>query len=199
MTPESEQLLGLVESYMINWLSLLGISLGLAMDAFAVSIAAGLKIARVTPRHTFRVAFHFGLFQFMMPVIGWSVGQKLSIFIDKYDHWVALGLLTFVGCKMLWEAGVQHASKSSADPTRGLMLLTLSLATSIDALAVGFSMALLGVSIWLPSVVIGLITATLSAVGITFGGTLGGRWQRWAEIAGGVVLILIGLEIFISH
>jgi manganese efflux pump family protein len=193
------KLVGISADFMINWLSLLGISLGLAMDAFAVSIAAGLKLARVTPRHTFRVAFHFGLFQFMMPVIGWSVGLQLSQYIDKYDHWVALGLLAFVGCKMLWEAGARSESNSSADPTRGLMLLTLSLATSIDALAVGMSMALLGVSIWLPSVVIGLITATLSAVGITFGGALGARWQCWAEIAGGAVLILIGLEIFISH
>ncbi|MGD0655777.1 MAG: manganese efflux pump MntP family protein [Thermoguttaceae bacterium] len=185
--------------FTLNWLSLLGISLGLAMDAFAVSIAAGLGLARVTPRHTFRVAFHFGLFQFLMPIIGWSAGRQLNIYIHQYDHWVALVLLSLVGCKMLWEAGSQRESNSGADPTRGLMLLTLSLATSIDALAVGVSMALLGVSIWLPSVVIGLITAAMSAVGITFGGRIGARWQRWAETAGGVVLILIGLDIFISH
>jgi len=184
---------------MISWLSILGISIGLAMDAFAVSIAAGMGISRVTPRHTFRLAFHFGMFQFLMPVIGWSAGKQLSLYIHRYDHWVALVLLSFVGCKMLWEAGAGKKSNSDADPTRGLMLLTLSLATSIDALAVGVSMALLGVSVWLPSVVIGLITAALSAVGITFGGRLGMRWQHWAEIAGGGVLILIGLEIFISH
>jgi putative Mn2+ efflux pump MntP len=158
-----------------------------------------LGLARVTPRHTFRVAFHFGLFQFLMPIIGWSAGRQLNIYIHQYDHWVALVLLSLVGCKMLWEAGSQRESNSGADPTRGLMLLTLSLATSIDALAVGVSMALLGVSIWLPSVVIGLITAAMSAVGITFGGRIGARWQRWAETAGGVVLILIGLDIFISH
>lgn len=178
---------------------MLGISLGLAMDAFAVSIAAGLGLARVTPRHTFRMAFHFGLFQFLMPIIGWSAGRQLSHYIQQYDHWAALGLLSLVGCKMLWEACWKHESKSAADPTRGLTLLTLSLATSIDALAVGASMAFLGVSIWLPSIVIGIITAALSAVGITFGGRIGARWQRWAEIAGGAVLILIGMEIFISH
>ncbi len=89
----------------LSWLSLLGISLGLAMDAFAVSIAVGLALVRVTPRHTFRVAFHFGLFQFLMPVIGWSAGKELSLYIHHYDHWVALGLLSFIGCKMLWEAG----------------------------------------------------------------------------------------------
>jgi putative Mn2+ efflux pump MntP len=180
----------------ISWLNLLGISIGLAMDAFAVSIAAGLGLARVTTRHTIRLSFHFGLFQFLMPIIGWLAGRQLSHYIHQYDQWVALGLLSFVGCKMLWEAGAGKESNSGADPTRGLMLLTLSLATSIDALAVGVSMALLGVSVWLPSVVIGLITAALSAVGITFGGSLGRRWQRWAEIAGGSVLILIGLKIF---
>ena len=178
------------------WLNLLGISVGLAMDAFAVSIATGLGLARVTPRHTFRLAFHFGLFQFLMPIIGWLAGQQLSLYIHHYDHWVALGLLSFVGCKMLWEGVAGKESNSNTDPTRGLMLLTLSLATSIDALAVGVSMALLGVSVWLPSVVIGLITATLSAIGITFGGRFGTRWEHWAEIAGGCVLILIGIKIF---
>jgi manganese efflux pump family protein len=183
----------------LSWLNMLGIAVGLAMDAFAVSIAAGLSLPRVTPRHAFRMAFHFGLFQFLMPVIGWLAGWQLNRCIHQYDHWIAFGLLAFVGCKMLWEAMVQHESGSEADPTRGLMLLTLSLATSIDALAVGMSLALLGVSIWLPSVVIGLVTASLSALGITLGGKIGARWQRLAEIVGGIVLILIGLKIFVSH
>lgn len=181
------------------WLNLLCISVGLAMDAFAVSIATGLGLAKVTPRHTFRISFHFGLFQFLMPVIGWLAGRELSRYINQYDHWIALGLLTFIGGKMLWEARKGKDDDTSGDPTRGFMLLTLSLATSIDALAVGVSMALLGVSIWLPSVVIGLITGFLSAVGISFGCRLGSRWQHWAEIAGGCVLILIGVKIFISH
>jgi manganese efflux pump family protein len=183
----------------LSWLSLIGISLGLAMDAFAVSIATGLGLERVTPRHTFRMAFHFGLFQFLMPIIGWLAGQQLSLYINQYDHWIALILLSFVGLKMFWEAFTKNESNMGADPTRGLLLLTLSLATSIDALAVGASMALLGVSIWLPSVVIGVITATLTAVGITFGGRIGARWEYWAQIAGGSVLILIGLRIFILH
>jgi putative Mn2+ efflux pump MntP len=183
----------------LSWLSLLGISLGLAMDAFAVSIATGLGLARVTPRHTFRMAFHFGLFQFLMPIVGWLAGEQLAQHIHRYDHWVALGLLTLVGLKMLWEAGREKQLNSGRDPTRGLMLLILSLATSIDALAVGVSMALLGVSIWLPSAVIGVVTASVSALGITFGGRIGARWGRWANIAGGCVLILIGVKIFISH
>jgi len=182
----------------LSWLSMLGISLGLGMDAFAVSVATGLGLSQVTPRHTFRMAFHFGLFQFLMPVIGCLAGRQMALYIHQYDHWIALGLLTAVGCKMLWEACCKKESNWGADPTRGLMLVTLSLATSIDALAVGVSMGLLGVSVWLPSVVIGIVACTLSAIGIIFGGRIGGRCGRWAEIAGGSVLILIGLEIFIS-
>lgn len=183
----------------LNWLSLLGIAVGLAMDAFAVSIAAGMAVETVTPRHVFRVGFHFGLFQFLMPIVGWLVGGSLAQQIGAYDHWVAFGLLAFVGGKMLWEARGEKDCQSNRDPTRGLTLITLSLATSIDALAVGLSMALLGVSVWLPSVVIGVVAAAMSALGITFGSRLGSRWEHWAEAIGGVVLILIGLQVLASH
>jgi manganese efflux pump family protein len=179
----------------LNWLSLLGIALGLAMDAFAVSIAAGLAVASVTPRHVFRIGFHFGLFQFMMPIVGWLAGERLAAYAGHYDHWVAFGLLAYVGGRMLWEARGEEKAAGDRDPTRGLMLVTLSIATSLDALAVGMSMAFMRVSVWIPAVVIGIITAGLSAVGITFGGRIGPRWERWAEAAGGIVLILIGLKV----
>ncbi len=186
----------------LPWLSLLGIAVGLSMDAFAVSIAAGLAVSRVTPRHVFRVGFHFGLFQFLMPILGWLVGGQLSATIGGCDHWVAFALLAYVGGKMLWEARRKDDTPNPSenkDPTRGLSLLTLSVATSIDALAVGLSMALLGVSVWIPSVAIGVVTACLSALGITFGGRIGSRWGRWAEVAGGIVLILIGVRVLLSH
>jgi manganese efflux pump family protein len=183
----------------LNWLNMLGIAVGLAMDALAVSVAAGLSLARVTPRHTFRMAFHFGLFQFMMPILGWMGGSLLAPYIGAWDHWIAFALLACVGGKMLWEAGSEKNPGSKADPTRGMMLVTLSIATSIDALAVGASMAMLRVSVWIPSVVIGLVAATLSAIGITFGGRMGPRWGYWAEIAGGAVLLLIGARILYSH
>src|SRR3972149_5879795 len=99
----------------LNWLSVLGIAIGLSMDAFAVSVATGLRLARVTPRHTFRMAFHFGLFQFLMPIIGWLAGRQLSLYIYQYDHWLALGLLSFVGGKMLWQSGSGHENNSGAD------------------------------------------------------------------------------------
>ena len=184
----------------LGWLALLALSVGLAMDAFAVAVAAGLTLGRVTPRHVFRLGFHFGLFQFLMPILGWLAGEQLTGYIHAYDHWLAFALLGYVGGKMLWEAfSPKKDSKTAGDPTRGLRLVALSVATSIDALAVGLSMALWGVSVWFPSVVIGVVAATMTAVGITFGSRIGGRWGRWAEVAGGVVLILIGLKLLMSH
>lgn len=183
----------------MNWLSIFGIAVGLAMDALAVAIAAGLTIPRLTGRHVFRLAFHFALFQFMMPILGWSIGRTISNFISAYDHWAAFGLLTVIGGKMLWEAATNHQPEKRGDPTRGWMLFTLSVATSIDALAVGLSMAFLRVTIWAPSAVIGLVTAVLTSVGICFGSRMGRRFGMLAEVAGGIVLIGIGLRILVSH
>jgi len=173
--------------------------MGLAMDAFAVAIAAGLTLAPITPRHVFRLSFHFGLFQFMMPIIGWLAGMGLVGWIAGYDHWVAFGLLSYVGGKMLFDARSREDPANRADPTRGLMLVTLSIATSLDALAVGVSMAMLNVSVWGPSVVIGLVAAAMTAIGIAFGSRLGPRWESWAETAGGIVLLLIGARILWQH
>jgi manganese efflux pump family protein len=179
----------------LSLLSLLGIAVGLAMDAFAVSIAAGLTVDAVTPRHVFRIGFHFGLFQFLMPILGWLAGGQLAAYFGTYDHWVAFVLLVGVGGKMLWESRGKEKAENGRDPTRGLMLVTLSIATSLDALAVGVSMALLGVSVWIPAVVIGIVAGALSTIGINFGGRIGPRWEHWAEAGGGIVLILIGLKI----
>ncbi len=181
----------------LNWLNVLGIALGLSMDAFAVSIAAAVTLPQITSRHVFRLSFHFGLFQFLMPVIGWSIGQGVADWMGMFDHWLAFGLLAYVGGKMLWEACCGQADAVKVDPTRGWRLVTLSVATSLDALAVGLSLALIHVSVWIPSVVIGVVTATLTALGLGFGSRVGQRWGRGAEIAGGCVLLLIGLKILI--
>ena len=184
----------------MDWMNVLGIAVGLAMDAFAVSIAAGLKIGRVTGRHVFRAGFHFGLFQFMMPIIGWMIGRSFAEHIAGYDHWVAFGLLTILAGKMLYESRQGDGSdKGPADPTRGWSLVTLSVATSIDALAVGLSLAFLGVDIWIPCVVIGVVTFVLSGAGIIFGGKLGSRWEHRAELLGSAVLFAIGAKILITH
>jgi len=184
----------------MNWLSLIGIAVGLAMDALAVSIVVGMTVAKVTPRHTFRIAFHFGLFQFLMPVIGWMAGRHLADLLADYDHWVAFGLLAAIGLKMLHESRGDVEPESRADPTRGWMLVTLSIATSIDALAVGVTMALVQEDgIWLPAAVIGLVAAGFSWFGITFGARLGRRWSFWSHVVGGCILILIGCKILVSH
>ncbi|NLS94518.1 MAG: manganese efflux pump [Planctomycetaceae bacterium] len=183
----------------MNWLNLVGISVGLAMDAFAVSLAVGLVLAKVTPRHAFRMAFHFGLFQFLMPILGWLLGRDTAAIVAAFDHWLVFGLLGFVGGKMLCEAGERREFDPAKDPTRGLSLVTLSIATSLDALAIGLSMAFIGVSVWFPSVLIGLVACALSAVGIVLGSRIGPRWGPWAERLGGAVLILIGLKILVSH
>lgn len=184
----------------MSWLNLIGIAIGLAMDAFAVSIAAGLAIPRLNYRHVFRLAFHFGLFQALMPILGWLAGRTVEAHIAAYDHWVAFALLSLIGGKMLWEAlVVGDESNDNGDPTRGLTLVTLSVATSVDALAVGLSMAFLGVSIWVPSVVIGLVAGTLTTIGIRFGSRIGERFGTVAEIVGGLVLLAIGVRIVVSH
>lgn len=181
----------------MNGLILFGIAVGLAMDAFAVSIAAGLAVARVTPRHVFRLAFHFGLFQFLMPILGWLAGRGLASQFILYDRWAAFGLLSLVGGKMLFEAFGKEKTDAKIDPTRGIMLVTLSVATSLDALAVGLSMAIMGVSVWGPSVVIGLVAAALSGIGIAFGSRLGRQVGPIAEIGGGCLLLLIGVRILV--
>jgi len=183
----------------LSWPTLLLLALSLALDAFAVSIAAGLAVAPVTLRHTFRMAFHFGLFQFLMPVLGWFVGSQVADYVQPWDHWVAFGLLSFIGGKMFREARREKNPNSRIDPTRGWSLVLLSLATSIDALAVGLVMALSGVSVWFPGAVIGVVATTLSAVGIVFGGRLGTRWGQRAEVAGGCVLVAIGAKILVEH
>jgi len=190
-----------VRSGRLSWLNILGIAVALAMDALAVSIAVGLSIPRLTGRHVFRLGWHFGLFQFMMPIIGWVVGRGVAKHIAAYDHWVAFGLLGIIGGKMLYEAirGGPHPRGDEADPTRGWSLMVLSVATSIDALVVGMSMGVLDVSVWVPAVVIGVVAGVLTIVGIRFGSRLGAKFEHWAEAVGGVVLLAIGLRILISH
>lgn len=183
----------------MNGLTVLGLAVGLAMDAFAVAIATGLVLGRPGPGHVLRLAFHFGLFQFLMPVVGWLAGRTVEPYIRELDHWIAFGLLAFVGGKMLWEARRDAAEAVGGDPTRGFMLLVLSVATSIDALAVGLSMAFLEVSVWAPSVVIGVVAFAFTAAGVLLGSRIGRTLGRWPQVVGGLVLLAIGLKILVEH
>ncbi len=186
----------------MSFWEILSMAVGLAMDALAVSIAAGLAVERVTPRRVFRIAWHFGMFQALMPVLGWLAGQTVAGYIAAWDHWIAFGLLSFIGGKMLYEArkGEQLAEgETRPDPTKGMLLMMLCIATSIDALAVGLSLAMVRVSIWQPALVIGVVTCILSALGIIFAGRLGEKVERWADAFGGLVLIGIGVRILLQH
>jgi putative Mn2+ efflux pump MntP len=179
---------------------ILGIAVGLALDAFAVAVAGSVSLGRVTGRQVFRFAFHFGLFQAGMPLIGWLAGRGVQQYMAAWDHWVAFGLLAFIGGKAIVTAlRSGESTKPRGDPTRGWTLLMLSVATSIDALAVGLSLGMLEVAIWYPALIIGVVTAGLTALGMLIGSRLGARFGRWTEIAGGLVLIGIGVKILVEH
>ena len=188
----------------MNLLVILGIAVGLAMDTFAVATATSVTLRKVTGRQIFRFAFHFGLFQAAMPVIGWFAGRSVYSYIAGWDHWLAFGLLSFVGGKALYEAfwGEEEETETSntrQDPTKGTSLVMLSVATSIDALAVGLSFAALNVQIWYPVAVIGLVTAALTTTGMLVGSRLGAHFGRRVEILGGLILVAIGVNILFKH
>ena len=183
----------------MSFLEIVLIALALAMDAFAVSIASGTNSNFKGNRSFVRLAFHFGWFQFLMPVIGWFTGSSFSTYISSFGNWIALVLLSYVGVKMIKSAFSSDENKSLRDPSKGKMLVLLSVATSIDALAIGFSIALLGIDIWYPAIIIGVITGTLSFIGIKAGNFLGNKFGRKMEFVGGLILISIGVKIFIEH
>lgn len=175
------------------------IALGLAMDCFAVSLGIGTGAAKKTPRSIFRLAFHFGIFQGGMALIGWLAGSRIVNFISSFDHWVAFALLAWVGGRMIWESFSTEEKKESADPTRGHMLVILSLATSIDALAVGLSLAMMDGSMTGAILIIGVVSFLLSVAGNLLGNRLGEKFGRRMELLGGLILIGIGIRLVISH
>jgi len=185
----------------VNFFFVLSVALALSMDAFAVSIGLSLAPSGLTRSQTFRLAFYFGLFQFVMPVLGWAAGRSIIRLIESYDHWVAAGLLVFVGGKMIIESfhKEEHLERKTRDVTKGLSLLVLSLATSLDALAVGLSFAALRVPIVYPAAIIGVVCFTITAIGTKVGPVLGKLAGKWAEMAGGAVLILIAVKILLDH
>jgi putative Mn2+ efflux pump MntP len=181
---------------------IIAVAFALAMDAFAVSVAAGITLRRVSGRQTFRLSWHFGLFQALMPIIGWAAGLTIHDFIESFDHWIAFSLLGIIGGRMIVGA-IRDADEhvNNAEPTKGWSLLILSVATSIDALAVGLSLAMLRVAIWVPALVIGLVAGAVTAGGLHLGAYVGRRLRvaRYAGLMGGVVLLIIGGRILRDH
>ena len=181
---------------------LLGVAVGLALDAFAAAVAVSVAVRNVSRRQVLLLAWHFGLFQAMMPILGWMAGVTVVSWIKSWDHWLAFALLLFVGARSVRSGLTRDDEQPAAtvqDPTRGASLVLLSVATSLDALAAGLSFAALGVRVWVPSLVIGCTAGALTVVGTVFGSRLGRRFGAWAEVAGGVVLIGIGLWILLEH
>lgn len=180
------------------------IAIGLSMDAFAVSIGKGLAMRGRLLAPALVLAVTFGLFQGLMPLLGWLLGSQFASFISSFDHWIAFGLLVFIGGKMLVEAIREDpdADEEAAGSESRLGLrevLVLGVATSIDALAAGIGFAVINVNIWVACGLIALITAAFSFVGVYLGRAFGARFERPAEILGGVILIAIGAKILLEH
>lgn len=185
----------------MSLLIVLGIALALAMDALAVSLGLGLSLKPVRNVQTLRLAVSFGLFQFMMLVLGSVAGERIVRLVGRYDHWVAFALLLAVGGKMIFESLSPETESATrrADPTRGLSLLVLSVATSLDSLAVGLSLGTLRVAVIFPAVVVGAVAFIMTVLGMKLGPALGKLIGRRAELLGGAVLILIGIRILVEH
>jgi putative Mn2+ efflux pump MntP len=187
-------------------LEVLALAVGLGADAMSVCAAVGVRWHG--PRQKFRLAWHMGLYQFLMPVLGWLAGQRAAVLLKDFGRYAAAGLVMAVGAKMLYEAlrsrpgsmaeGVEHAAEGAlhvrrSDPTRGWSLVALSIATSIDALVVGFSLGLRGRGIWQASIVIGLVAGLMALIGVNLGQRAGAAFGRHAETAGAAVLIGLGV------
>ena len=179
-------------------LTLLGLAVALGMDAFAVALAVSSGLCFITFRHIFRLTWHFGLFQSLMTLVGWLGGATVSGLFGGLNNWIAFGLLVFIGLKMVKESGDTEKRLEGFDPTRGWSLVGLSVATSLDALAVGISFSLMGTKILFPVLVIGLVALLMTLVGMKIGHRAGKSLGQWAERAGGAVLILIGVKIFVG-
>lgn len=177
------------------------IAVSLALDAFAVSVSTGIAMPGFRLRHAVKMGLWFGGFQFIMPLLGWLLGTGVSSYIEAVDHFIAFALLAFIGGKMVWDSllGGGDGGESSCPDLSPRRLCLLAVATSIDALAVGVSMAFMKVDVWFSALVIGVVAFVLSVVGGLAGRRLGALFQRRAELVGGLVLIGIGVKILVEH
>lgn len=174
------------------------IAIGLAMDAFAVSVCKGLSMKKMNWKKAIIIAMYFGFFQMIMPIVGFIIGTSFSELLEKIDHWVAFILLDFIGIKMIKEAYCkQETINDNIDVNT---MLILALATSVDAMAVGITYAFLEVTnVWVSFALIGAITFVLSLIGVKIGNKFGAKYGNKAEIFGGMILIFIGIKILIEH
>ena len=179
-------------------IEILLISIGLAMDAFAVSVCKGLAMKKMSWKKAITIGLYFGAFQAIMPTIGFSLGTTFERFITNVDHWIAFILLVGIGINMVKEA-FDKESENRNDNVDVKTMLVLSIATSIDALAIGITFACLKIHIVMPVITIGLITFIISVIGVKIGNRFGDKYEKKAEIMGGVILILLGIKILLEH
>jgi putative Mn2+ efflux pump MntP len=183
----------------MDFFSVLFIAFSLSADCFAVCISAGATNQTFNVGRLLKVAFAFGLAQFLMTVLGWFAGSFIEHLISPFDHWIAFGLLLFIGVRMIWESFHEKESEKAVDTSKGLLLVTLVVATSIDALAVGLSFAIIQIDIWMAGSIIGVVSFAVSLLGFWLGKKASAVIGKRAELAGGIILILIGLRILLSH
>ncbi len=184
------------------WIEIILIGIGLSMDAFAVAVCKGLAMKKLNKAQAVVIGLYFGFFQALMPAIGWFLGSRFIKYIESVDHWVAFGLLALIGGKMIVEALKEEPQSGDIimdQPLDHREMLVLAVATSIDALAVGISFAAMGTPIFSSAGVIGIITFLLSVLGVFIGNRFGSRYERKAEIAGGIILIGIGIKVLVEH
>jgi putative Mn2+ efflux pump MntP len=181
----------------VSSFSLFLVALGLSLDAFAVSIGCGAN-GKVSRSIRIKLALSFGLFQGIMPIIGWHIGAEFEKLIAHFDHWIAFFLLLVIGAKMIYDSFLEEDTDPKKYSTN-LAILLLSIATSIDALVVGFSLALINVAIYYPSLVIGIVTLVMSLIGMFFGKTLQRRFGKKAEFLGGIIILAVGIKILLDH
>jgi putative Mn2+ efflux pump MntP len=183
----------------MEFISIFVIAFGLSMDAFAVSVASGAAYKELQIKHAFRMALFFGSFQAFMPLIGALAGMSFKAYIQQADHWIAFAILSIVGGKMIYESFKITEAEKNLHPSNILVLLTLSVATSIDALAVGITLSLVALNIIVSVIIIGLVTFVLSYIGVYTGKKFGHFFENKIEALGGLVLMALGVKILLQH
>ena len=183
----------------MSGLEILLVGIGLAMDAFAVSICKGLSMKTMSWKKAIIVGLYFGIFQALMPVIGYFLGSTFETIVTKVDHWIAFGLLSFIGINMLKEAFGKRGEENQNDRVDFKTMSILAIATSIDALAVGITFAFLKVNMMLATLMIGIVTFVICVIGVKIGNKFGDQYERKAEVVGGLILIFMGIKILLEH